>query len=407
MRLGWMRCWRALASATQRWSASRSAGWLALEYVTTHPQKATALVLLCPGGVGQHRNVLLSAAAGARPGAERGSCRSSARPSRPARPHRRRRVRGLQCADPQGLHRAPRAPAALLHAALQRLTMPVMAILGGRDAFIDRLDPRAVAANAAPRRHPLLPEASHFLMGHTAEIDAFYARSFSHDPRGSRARRFSSPPATACRWPTTARSATSSASCSVRARLVAVCRAAAGSGLPEAVDWRRGPRPAEAGELPLPDRGGGRCERCTWPASPCATSSGSPTVARRSGSSTTCRCWRPGCLKAVPLALAGLPRRRRWRRHSGRPPGRPWFPGGFAVATGFRTGAASWTPRSRNMSWKAFIATATPRGFTSRRSSARNCPNDWLSEKISKDGSIHIGVRRGELARRGPQDRLE
>jgi pimeloyl-ACP methyl ester carboxylesterase len=34
-------------------------GWLALDYATKHPERIDKLVLLCPGGVGKNRNVLL------------------------------------------------------------------------------------------------------------------------------------------------------------------------------------------------------------------------------------------------------------------------------------------------------------------------------------------------------------
>jgi pimeloyl-ACP methyl ester carboxylesterase len=61
---------------------------------------------------------------------------------------------------------------------LQRLTMPVMAILGGRDAFIDAPGTRArLAANVPHADVRWLPDASHFLMGHTAEIDAFLTQA--------------------------------------------------------------------------------------------------------------------------------------------------------------------------------------------------------------------------------------
>ena len=37
-------------------------GWLALDYATRRPERVSALALLCPGGVGRHKNVLLWAA---------------------------------------------------------------------------------------------------------------------------------------------------------------------------------------------------------------------------------------------------------------------------------------------------------------------------------------------------------
>jgi pimeloyl-ACP methyl ester carboxylesterase len=59
-------------------------------------------------------------------------------------------------------------------AALARLKMPVLAILGGRDVFIDSAGTRARLAACVPQSDiRFLPDAGHFLMGHTAEIDAF------------------------------------------------------------------------------------------------------------------------------------------------------------------------------------------------------------------------------------------
>ena len=59
-------------------------------------------------------------------------------------------------------------------AALARLTMPVMAILGGKDVFFDSAGTRARLAAHVPHADiRYLPEAGHFLMGHTAAIDAF------------------------------------------------------------------------------------------------------------------------------------------------------------------------------------------------------------------------------------------
>ena len=62
--------------------------------------------------------------------------------------------------------------------ALARLTMPVLAILGGKDVFIDSAGTRARLMAHVPQADVrYLPEAGHFLMGHTAEIDAFLAQA--------------------------------------------------------------------------------------------------------------------------------------------------------------------------------------------------------------------------------------
>jgi len=156
-------------------------GWLALEYATHRPERVSAMALLCPGGVGKHRNILIWAL-----------------PVLLLGPWGRRtfmRIVGM----PKPVTDAPPALQAFLDfnteihahfrprrerlprfsdAALKRLTMPVMAILGGRDAFIDAAGTRdRLAANLPQVDIRWLPQASHFLIGHTAEIDAFLTRA--------------------------------------------------------------------------------------------------------------------------------------------------------------------------------------------------------------------------------------
>ncbi|HEY2358060.1 MAG TPA: alpha/beta hydrolase [Phenylobacterium sp.] len=152
-------------------------GWLALEYATRNPERVSALALLCPGGVGRHRNVLLWAS-----------------PLLMLGPWGRRwflKIVGLP--TPKGeaspVERAFAEFNAAIHAAfrvrrerlprfedaaLGRLKMPILIILGGRDAFIDSPGTRDRLAELTPQADiRYLPDAGHFLMGHTADIDAF------------------------------------------------------------------------------------------------------------------------------------------------------------------------------------------------------------------------------------------
>jgi pimeloyl-ACP methyl ester carboxylesterase len=156
-------------------------GWLALEYATHRPERVSAMALLCPGGVGRHRNILLWALPLLMLGPwGRGTfMRIVGMPAPVANP-------------PPGLkafldfnteihaHFRPRRERLprFSDAALQRLKMPVLAILGGRDAFIDAPGTRArLAANLPQADVRWLPEASHFLMGHTGDIDAFLTQA--------------------------------------------------------------------------------------------------------------------------------------------------------------------------------------------------------------------------------------
>jgi pimeloyl-ACP methyl ester carboxylesterase len=158
-------------------------GWLALEYATNRPERVSALVLLCPGGVGRHRNVLLWAA-----------------PLMLLGPWGRkilmRRIGGPQpTGEASPALQAYAAFNALIHqhfkvrrerlpqfsdAALGRLGMPLLTILGGQDVFIDSPGTRARLAARVPHGEILyLPDAGHFLMGHTGDIDAFLQKALA------------------------------------------------------------------------------------------------------------------------------------------------------------------------------------------------------------------------------------
>ena len=158
-------------------------GWLALDFAIRRPGRVSALALLCPGGVGATRNILLWAApllltgpwgrklvlkrlgsdavtraAAASPAAQAfgafiGLIRDNFRPRREPLPR-------------------------FTDAALRGLTMPLLAIMGGKDAILDMHEARArLSAQVAQAEIRWLPEAGHFLIGHGAEIDAFLAKA--------------------------------------------------------------------------------------------------------------------------------------------------------------------------------------------------------------------------------------
>jgi len=158
-------------------------GWLALEYATKHPQRVSALVLLCPGGVGRHRNVLLWAAPLLMlgPWGRRRFLRivGLPEPKTDASPVERAFAEFNASIHKEFRVRRERLPR-FADAALARLTMPVLAILGRRDAFIDSPGTRdRLAAHAPQADIRYLPDAGHFLMGHTADIDAFLRRELA------------------------------------------------------------------------------------------------------------------------------------------------------------------------------------------------------------------------------------
>jgi pimeloyl-ACP methyl ester carboxylesterase len=156
-------------------------GWVALEYATHRPERVTAMALLCPGGVGKHRNVLLWAAPllALGPWGRRKfmAIVGAPEPAGEASPAMKAFAQFQADIHKHFIVRRERLPR-FSDAALKRLAMPVLAILGGRDAFIDSAGTRErLAANVPHADIRWLPNASHFLIGHTAEIDAFLAQA--------------------------------------------------------------------------------------------------------------------------------------------------------------------------------------------------------------------------------------
>lgn len=156
-------------------------GWLALEYATQRAGKVTALALLCPGGVGKHRNILLWAL-----------------PLLLLGPWGRRKMMDRVRGGPEPTEVSPEAKAfgdfmqlifrnfrprterlpRFDDTALAGLTMPLLAILAGRDVFIDSAGTRQRLLAHAPQTEVVwLPEAGHMLVGHAAVIDTFLAKA--------------------------------------------------------------------------------------------------------------------------------------------------------------------------------------------------------------------------------------
>lgn len=141
-------------------------GWMALDYAIRRPDKVEKLVLISPGGIGRNRNVLLWALPLLLLG-------------RWGRGMMLRRIGGKVMTDPAFVsgplgrlsqsifrHFNPRtAPLPVPgEDELRALPMPVMAILGGKDVFIDAPLARAVLErNVQALTLRYLPEGLHFI----------------------------------------------------------------------------------------------------------------------------------------------------------------------------------------------------------------------------------------------------
>ena len=151
-------------------------GWLALDYANRRPQAVERLALLCPAGIGRQKNLLLKAAPllllgpwGARRmremvmGPVRGEPPPAARPLGALMGLIGRSIRPRVVKIPR-----------LSDRELERLTAPLLVIVGGKDVLLDSADTRRRLETWAPQAQVVfLPEARHFILGQSGKILEF------------------------------------------------------------------------------------------------------------------------------------------------------------------------------------------------------------------------------------------
>jgi pimeloyl-ACP methyl ester carboxylesterase len=148
-------------------------GWLALDYATRHPERVARMALLTPAGVAEQKVRGVLGAVLLKPLGEWGKRRSM---ELLLGPEVRRQAGSAEFAQLVSQHfRYRREPVPVVDdAALGHATMPILAILGARDAFID--SPRT--AERLSRLVPsatvgVLPDIGHLLPAQTEPIMAF------------------------------------------------------------------------------------------------------------------------------------------------------------------------------------------------------------------------------------------
>jgi len=152
-------------------------GWLALDYATRRPERIESLAVLCPGGVGRQKIGIVFKTIplrmlgrwGRRKAAELVLGKGPANPS----PAVQYFLDFMALIHKNLRPRMVKLPV-FSDEALQRLTMPVLAIVGGTDVLMDSAETKLRLERNVPRAEVhYLPEAGHFIPRQSTPILEF------------------------------------------------------------------------------------------------------------------------------------------------------------------------------------------------------------------------------------------
>jgi pimeloyl-ACP methyl ester carboxylesterase len=165
-------------------------GWLALDYATRRPERVESLVVLCPGGVGRQKLSIvfktiplrMLGAWGTRKARELVLGRAPANPS----PAVQYFIDFMSLIHQNFRTRLVKMPV-FSDDALKRLTMPVMAILGGQDVLLDSAETKdRLARNVAHAEIRYFPDVGHLIPGQRDAILEFLRKCLvTATPRSS------------------------------------------------------------------------------------------------------------------------------------------------------------------------------------------------------------------------------
>jgi pimeloyl-ACP methyl ester carboxylesterase len=151
-------------------------GWLALDYAIRRPERVERLALLCPGGVGRQKWGVLVAVAFLLPFGRWGLRKAlrlvlgTSLEAAAETPEARAFVDHMMLIQRHFRPRRDKLPVFDDHA-LARLSMPMLVIVGGRDALLDSHDTRRRLNRSAPHATVrLLSGTGHFLPLQTGPI---------------------------------------------------------------------------------------------------------------------------------------------------------------------------------------------------------------------------------------------
>lgn len=151
-------------------------GWLALDYASKRPAAVQALALICPAGIGRQKNFLLKALPllllG--PWGKRKMRELVFGPAPKALPEALQPIAELM--ESVGRAIKPRVVSIpqLTDAQLSKLGMPILTIIGGRDALLDSRDTMARLKRSAPHaRVCFIEDGYHFLPDQASRVMDF------------------------------------------------------------------------------------------------------------------------------------------------------------------------------------------------------------------------------------------
>ena len=145
-------------------------GWMALDYAIRRTERVERLVLLCPGGIGRQKVGFLLKVLLYRPFGEWGLRRSIEAVAGVDAQQTPEIAEYIALNFKHFLPRRDRLPV-FPDAALRRLRMPTLAIVGGRDAMFDSADTCERLKRNAPQANViLLPDVAHSITGQAEPI---------------------------------------------------------------------------------------------------------------------------------------------------------------------------------------------------------------------------------------------